>query len=62
MQDKVKSSIESMTGLEVADVNINIASVDMEKTKKESNPFLFFFMGGNDEKGNRENIYLSFCL
>ena len=33
VQDKVKSSIESMTGLEVADVNINIASVDMENEK-----------------------------
>ena len=42
VQEKVKSSIENMTGLEVADVNIHIASVDMEKRKKESNPFLFF--------------------
>ena len=31
-----------MTGLEVADVNIHIASVDMEERKKESKPFLFF--------------------
>ena len=30
VQDKVKSSIENMTGLEVADVNIRIAGVDME--------------------------------
>ena len=30
VQDKVKTSIENMTGLEVADVNIHIASVDME--------------------------------
>ena len=30
VQEKVKSSIENMTGLEVADVNIRIASVDME--------------------------------
>lgn len=29
VQEKVKSSIENMTGLEVADVNIKIASVDM---------------------------------
>ena len=33
VQEKVKSSIESMTGLEVADVNIRIASVDMEDEK-----------------------------
>ena len=33
VQDKVKSSIENMTGLEVADVNIRIAGVDMENEK-----------------------------
>ena len=33
VQDTVKTSIESMTGLEVADVNIHIASVDMENEK-----------------------------
>ena len=33
VQEKVKSSIENMTGLEVADVNIHIASVDMENEK-----------------------------
>lgn len=33
VQEKVKSSIENMTGLEVADVNIRIVSVDMEKEK-----------------------------
>lgn len=33
VQDKVKSAIENMTGLEVAMVNIRIASVIMEKTK-----------------------------
>lgn len=33
VQDKVKSSIENMTGLEVADVNIHIAGVDMENEK-----------------------------
>lgn len=33
VQDKVKTSIENMTGLEVADVNIRIASVDMENEK-----------------------------
>lgn len=33
VQDKVKSAIENMTGLEVAMVNIRIASVNMEKAK-----------------------------
>lgn len=33
VQDKVKTSIENMTGLEVADVNIRIAGVDMENEK-----------------------------
>ena len=35
VQDKVKSAIENMTGLEVADVNIHIASVDMENEKSK---------------------------
>ncbi|MDD2980473.1 MAG: Asp23/Gls24 family envelope stress response protein [Hespellia sp.] len=30
VQERVKSAIENMTGLEVADVNIKIAGVDME--------------------------------
>ncbi|WP_289458540.1 Asp23/Gls24 family envelope stress response protein, partial [Klebsiella pneumoniae] len=29
VQDKVKSSIESMTGLEVTDVNVRIAGITM---------------------------------
>ena len=33
VQERVKTSIENMTELEVADVNIHIASVDMEKEK-----------------------------
>ncbi len=33
VQEKVKASIENMTGLTVADVNITIASVCMEKRK-----------------------------
>ena len=41
VQEKVKSSIENMTGLEVADVNIHIASVDMENEKRKVTPFLF---------------------
>ncbi|MBR6238359.1 MAG: Asp23/Gls24 family envelope stress response protein [Lachnospiraceae bacterium] len=31
VQDKVKTTIENMTGLEVTDVNIRIAGVDMKK-------------------------------
>lgn len=33
VQEKVKTAIENMTGLEVANVNIRIASVDMGKSK-----------------------------
>ena len=33
VQQKVKSTIENMTGLEVTDVNIRIAGVDMQKGK-----------------------------
>lgn len=33
VQDRVKSTIENMTGMEVADVNIRIAGVDMENEK-----------------------------
>ena len=33
VQEKVKSSIENMTGLEVADVNIRIAGVNMDNEK-----------------------------
>lgn len=33
VQEKVKTTIENMTGLEVADVSIRIAGVDMQKGK-----------------------------
>ena len=33
VQEKVKSAVENMTGLEVADVNIHISSVDMDNEK-----------------------------
>ena len=33
VQEKVKTAIENMTGLEVSGVNIRIAGVDMEKSK-----------------------------
>ena len=33
VQEKVKSAIENMTGLEVSNVNVRIASVDMGKSK-----------------------------
>ena len=35
VQEKVKAAIENMTGLEVADVNIHIASVGMENEKSK---------------------------
>lgn len=31
VQEKVKTAIENMTGLEVSDVNVHVAGVDMEK-------------------------------
>lgn len=34
LQEKVKSAIETMTGLEVADVNIRIVAIKMSDTKK----------------------------
>lgn len=33
VQEKVKSAIESMTGLEVSEVNVHVASVDMTNGK-----------------------------
>ncbi|MGI6071016.1 MAG: Asp23/Gls24 family envelope stress response protein [Blautia sp.] len=33
VQERVKSTLENMTGLEVADVNVRIVSVDMENEK-----------------------------
>ena len=33
VQEKVKSTIENMTGLEVSDVDIRIAGVNMQKDK-----------------------------
>ena len=33
VQERVKSSIENMTGLQVSEVNVHIASVDMESEK-----------------------------
>ena len=33
VQEKVKSAIENMTGLEVADVNIRIANVNMSSNQ-----------------------------
>lgn len=34
VQDKVKTAIENMTGLDVTDVNIRIAGINMQKTGK----------------------------
>ena len=33
VQDRVKTAIENMTGLQVSDVNISIASVELEQTR-----------------------------
>ena len=33
VQERVKAAIENMTGLQVLEVNIRIASVDMENSK-----------------------------
>ena len=33
VQEKVKSAIETMTGLQVSDVNIRIVGIDMEDNK-----------------------------
>ena len=33
VQEKVKSTVENMTGLEVSDVDIRIAGVSMQKDK-----------------------------
>ena len=33
VQDKVKSAIESMTGMEVSEVNVRVTGVDMENEK-----------------------------
>lgn len=35
VQEKVKSTLENMTGLEVADVNIRIVSVDMDNENRK---------------------------
>ena len=37
VQEKVKSAIETMTGLDVADVNIRIASVEFPQSSKSTN-------------------------
>lgn len=33
VQEKVKTAIENMTGMDVSDINISIAGVDVEKTE-----------------------------
>ena len=35
VQEKVKNSVENMTGLSVADVDIRVSAVDMEKGSEE---------------------------
>ena len=62
VQDKVKTSIENMTGLEVADVNIRIAGVDMENEKRKVTLSFFLYEEELCEDTNRENIFLNCCL
>lgn len=38
VQERVKKSVESMTGLTVSRVNIHITGISIEKTKKEAEP------------------------
>lgn len=35
VQEKVKNSIENMTGLSVSDVNLRVSGIEMEKTEEE---------------------------
>lgn len=35
VQEKVKAAIENMTGLTVADINVRVAAIDMEKGSEE---------------------------
>ncbi len=35
VQEKVKSSIENMTGLSVADINVRVSGIEMEKEDEE---------------------------
>jgi len=37
VQEKVKTAVETMTGLEVSDVNVNVLSVNIEKSKNKDN-------------------------
>ncbi len=36
VQEKIKTAVETMTGLEVRQVNVNIVSMNMDKTVKEA--------------------------
>ena len=35
VQDKVKTTVENMTGLDVSEVNVKVASVELKKQKKQ---------------------------
>lgn len=47
VQERVKSAIETMTGLEVADVNIKVAGVEMGRRRIE---FVSFYCLAYDKK------------
>jgi uncharacterized alkaline shock family protein YloU len=36
VQEKIKTAVETMTGLAVKQVNVNIVNMNMEKTAKEA--------------------------
>ena len=38
IQERVKSSIESMTGMNVASINIHVQGISFDKTKEEKKP------------------------
>ena len=40
VQEKVKSAVENMTGLEVADVNVKVAGVEMESQESTKQKFI----------------------
>lgn len=62
VQDAVKTSVESITGLAVAQVNVNICGIAMPKelkNKPKSKPFACvkgFFFGTTEERAARRNI------
>ena len=62
VQEKVKNAVENMTGLEVADVNIKVAGVEMEK--QHCSAFVLQYVTGRsapdiDTKGCRKTSFFN---